>query len=192
MANKKAGAIPTIKSNLKTSDRISLIYNDKEVEMSIADFKTFLNDEGYINSANTGMTSFSRTFTQAEIRTFNSANGGYGVEILPAPGAGKVYQIEPPTMRWEATGGSFTSAIGWIYYYNEAGALSHFTVATPSLPATFFDIPYYNNINTAAGDGSDGQFPSDNIRVMIYTDAAQSSYEGTMTLKFDYKIIDFN
>lgn len=44
MGNKRIpGNKPVIKDNLKTSDRITLIYNNNEVEMSLADFTTFLN-----------------------------------------------------------------------------------------------------------------------------------------------------
>ncbi len=45
MSKKQPGNLPIIKSNLKTSDRISLIYNDKEAEMSLEDFKTYLNSD---------------------------------------------------------------------------------------------------------------------------------------------------
>jgi hypothetical protein len=43
MGKKVPGNKPVIKSNLKTSDRITLTYNNEEVEMSLADFKTYLN-----------------------------------------------------------------------------------------------------------------------------------------------------
>lgn len=57
--NRKPGNRKVIKSNLKTSDRISVIYNDQEVEMSLADFKTYLN-----SSANKGYKSYVATLLQ--------------------------------------------------------------------------------------------------------------------------------
>ena len=60
--NRKPGNKKIIKTNLKTSDRISVIYNNEEVEMFIEDFKTAL---GITSSTNRPYTIYSALLTQS-------------------------------------------------------------------------------------------------------------------------------
>jgi hypothetical protein len=144
-------------------------------------------------SESAGTFQYEKTFTQAEVRAFNTDNGGFGNEILPTPGVGKVYVISNPVIRWDGLNGAVqTAGLLWIYYYNESNA----TFQLPIGAATFFSdasliqLPYNNNTKGSM-PGADGLYPDDNQPIMLYTDAAQSTWLGTMQLKFDYKIIDF-
>ena len=144
-----------------------------------------------ISSIGGNSETFKTTLNQATVRTLNSANSGYGVELLPPPGVGKAYLISNPIYKWVVTGGSFTSADLWLYYKNEGAAtFLSIIIENPELiiPATFLEVPYNNNVTGAA----EGLYPSDNIGINLYASVEQSSFEGSLIVTFDYKIVDFN
>lgn len=167
-----------------------VIYEKLQTQTVVVD-ETPTQINALINTETT-LTSFSLEIAQADVRLLNTSNGGYGYELLPPPGVGKAYVISNPIYKWIATGGSFTSADLWLYYKNENDATFLSTInGAVVTPATFLEVPYYNNIGTTGG-GSDGLYPSDNIGIHLYASVQQASFEGSLIITFDYKIVDFN
>jgi hypothetical protein len=131
------------------------------------------------------------TLSQAEVRTLNSANGGFGYQFLAAPGSDKIYVITSnPVYYWDVTGGTIPNSDIWLY---NSSTSSQFQVKTPFdgvIPFTLYTMP--NVYNTVSESGTDGISPGSNDPLYMYSSVEMSAYEGTLRVKFDYKIIDFS
>lgn len=76
--NRIPGNKNIIKNNLKDSDRISVIYNNEEVEMYIADFNTFLNNNlSFSSESSNEDLSYTRILTKAEVLALHTT----GIDI---------------------------------------------------------------------------------------------------------------
>ena len=121
------------------------------------------------------------TFTQAEVRTLNSANSGSGLELIPAPGEGLGILLKSVVAKYSGTGGSFTDAEVWVYY--EGGGAAIFlgnvynSVELPDTSTLIFSLEA-------------GSYVVDNTPVYVYTDTEQTAFEGTWTFFVEYKIIN--
>lgn len=137
------------------------------------------------------------TLTQAQVRTLNSANGGYGIELITDPGVDKMIDIiGNPVLYWNLTGGTFALAQSWIYYKSLSKALFHGSINDAvAAPNKFPELPYFNNVPvTEGGNGAGGLYPAfqgaDGI--YLYADAEQIAYEGDLTVVMSYRIIDLS
>ena len=136
---------------------------------------TFLED---ITDSVNVIVPFTRTLTQAEVRTLNSANGGYGIELLPASGVGNIYAINNVYIKYELTGGAFASADIWVYNFSQSGA--EYMGSTNSLAALG---TYYEHLVQ-----EQDTYISSNDKIYIYSSVEQSAFEGAWVVSFDYTI----
>tara|TARA_R110001632_G_scaffold207897_1_gene332106 strand:- start:773 stop:1303 length:531 start_codon:yes stop_codon:yes gene_type:complete len=130
----------------------------------------------------TPYTSVSVTLTQAEVATLNSANGGYGYEILPAPGAGMVYQVVNPMIIFkEDSGSTYEAGVTSIYptdsNFNLYAITRVYNRAVGS-QKRFYQLPLI-------GDG----LTEENNAMWLYNSVESPLYFGSAILSFDYKII---
>jgi hypothetical protein len=149
--NRKPGNKNIIKSNLKTSDRISLIYNDEEVEMSLVDFNTYLN-----SSDNKGYAVYSALLTQSGI-------GAPTTKILENTLGGT------PTFGYTSDGtytitltGAFTADKTFILM----GNVDPFTVV--SAVRTDADTLTIKTYNTGAGSLANAKMTDTPIEIRVY------------------------
>lgn len=127
--------------------------------------------------------SFSRSFTQAEVRTLNTLNGGYGIELLPYPGAGKIYHIVHPLLTTKLTGGAFATAEIWIYTFDYGTPVFLGSTNSNTIPPT--TLVEQMNLE-------DASFHKLNDSIYLYSSIEQSTFEGTWELTFNYKIVDIS
>lgn len=136
--------------------------------------------EDLIDSVNV-IVPFERELTQAEVRTLNSANAGYGAKLIDGV-ANNVIQIFNPLIIYKATGGTFATADIWLYddVYSISGYYKGSTNSASFTPITLIEQPELepSSYLGIAGD------------VYIWSSVEQSSFEGTWVIKFDYKFID--
>lgn len=125
-----------------------------------------------------------KTLSQAEVRTLNTANGGLGVELLPPLTGSKMYKIiGSPILIWNITGGVIISSAMFIGYEN----LTIISYAD-FLDSLILPIDYVQILSnsTIVGGGAitlnDGIYVGSNIE--------QTLFEGTITIKIDYKIVE--
>jgi hypothetical protein len=129
-----------------------------------------------------GYTSVEVVLTEAEVRTLKSANGGYGYEMLPAPGVGKVYQVINPILIFdELTGSDWQGGVTSIYP-NDSGNV--YTLSKPGRVSVSPEIGAYQ-LSLVANVKADP-----NNAIWLYNSAESPAYLGTATFSFDYKIID--
>ncbi len=126
---------------------------------------------------------FSREFTQAEVRTLNTANGSYGPELLPTLAAGKAYVIINPLIITKATGGTYATADLWIYPFNASSAT--YLGTTNSARITPSDDIQQLDLEADA-------FLKITDAVHLWSSVQQAAFEGTWEVIFQYKVIDIN
>lgn len=122
------------------------------------------------------------TLTQEEVRTMTSANGGYGFKIFETAGASKAYQMRDVIFRLSKTGGSFS--IGGISIINGGAADTIMEGATDE------DTNQFAAILAPNPGFSIGYILNEEIFLFNNTDSPD--YEGTATLTFEYRLLDFS
>jgi hypothetical protein len=162
---------------------------DKQEDVFYTVDETLAVITGLSPEATVGFTRFSRIFTQAEVRTLNSANGGYGPEILADPGINGAYQIINPVYIWNITaGGRMLGGTIDIYAHDENISYYAQTIRNQIFAAGTLDIDFpalQNNVVTQQGIGG-GQ------PIVLWASIEQTAYSGTLTVEFDYKLIDLS
>lgn len=160
-------------------------YNeDKDSPTTInldVDRATFL---AAITAGEDGFTSRKVVLTKAEVLTLNSANGGYGYEILPKPGVGKYYQIRNVICLFKLDSGGNDSGSLEIYP-NDSG--SRYAISL----GTYFNVgtPSKRLYEPVMITGFMSDFTKDE-EIWIWCDTEQVNADGTLTITFDYKLID--
>lgn len=142
------------------------------------EFKTMVTSTSVIN--------FKKTLTQAEARTLASANGAYGIELLPAV-ADSVYDISQPLIIYKATGGAFVTATIAVYPKDTNTIFSSNTDSGTTVPSTLAHkmIP---NQAIAIGDQND-EMQRPNQVIYLWSSVEHTTYEGTIEISFDYKLV---
>lgn len=134
---------------------------------------------------NTGWTRATFVYTGAEVVAMNGANGGYGEVLIAAPGAGKTIQIRSSVFRLNLVAGNYVNADLWIYFHDE----NHYQFATTlaelngGVPTTFdYSIEPVANATS---------YPLEyNQALMLWPSQNQTAFAGTLTLTFEYRIVE--
>ena len=121
---------------------------------------------------------FSREFTQDEVRTLNTANGGYGPELLPDPGE-NAYQIIDPIYVWKMkVGGRLLGgaldiyAIGQSYSYFSGGIKNFISIQDQR----FVDFP--NAVDVPVISPITNEYQS----IVLWSSIEQNEYIGTLVV----------
>ena len=131
-----------------------------------------------------GFTTLTKVYTEAEVQTMFSANGGFGHELLPAPGVGKYYQMKNLVAVYDLYNGGTIAADLSFYPNNNA---SRFIITL----STYFIIGGASKRlyepSQLAGEMDNFTF---NEPIWSFTDVEQIDAYGTLTVTVDYRVID--
>jgi len=155
-------------------------------EVLISDVDTLfdeLNNYFFFDLSTSGLTSVTKTFSKAEVLTFNTANGGYGHEILPKPGVGKYYQIKNVVFIFDLEDGGTDPANLEIYANSSP---SKYIITLSGYSTIGVSKRLYEPVMIARNNDN---LTSDE-EVWIWATVEQANADGTATLTFDYKLID--
>ena len=131
-----------------------------------------------------GWKSLNKTLTKAEVLTLNSANGGYGHELLPKPGAGKYYQLRNAVCTFYLDSGGTDGGSLEIYPNSSPSRYiialgTYFNIGTPSI-RLYEPLMIAGTLTTEAN----------NEEVWIYCDTEQVNADGVLNISLEYKLID--
>lgn len=130
----------------------------------------------------TGWIKKTTQLTQSDVRLLNSANGSYGFLAEDSQGATKIVQFQNIIFKLNKTGGTYDG--GQLQFINGAAAdliAQSSATVTDSLSATIIAPVLSGTV----------QYNLDS-QSFLYASADSPSYEGTATLIYDYRIIDFS
>ena len=130
-----------------------------------------------------GWKALNKTLTKAEVLTLNSANGGYGHEILPKPGVGKYYQMRSVVCMFDLDSGNTDS--GSLEIYPNNGTARYAMSLGTYAPGAFLNL-LYEPVMTA---GFMQTFTNDE-EIWIWCDTEQVNADGVLNISLEYKLID--
>lgn len=131
----------------------------------------------------TGLSNYRVELTQAQVRTLNSDNGGYGYELFPAPGVDKFYLITNVIYMFKADASSVMPGGTLDMYYNTGNSIINQPISnTTSIPATTYGYqPAYKDPSAIGAL---------NEQLWLWATVEPAGYKGTLVVTFDYKLID--
>lgn len=167
-----------------TAAAVEKVVRADGTETLISDASTLFSELNthFFYSNESGYQTYQREFTQQEFRDMFTANGGFGYEVLPAPGVGKYNHIISPTSCIKFLSGSTTTGQTMIIY-NTTGNTSY----SVGIPATTW---IGDTVEAALMRESQEYIGVLNEASWVWAGAAHPGFLGTVLLTFQYKVID--
>lgn len=179
-------------TNQEIKDAIALLITDPTNKQNTASKVREALDVIIDNLAPNGWAKVTLNLTQAQVRTLFSGNGGYGYKIYDAAGVNKIKQLANAILKFNHTGGTYPQNYFEIYSANNEGYAPIFNFDNSDQGAPTANEVYIFNTRKNPlflGYSESSQLLNDDI--WLYSNADFADYEGTATLIFDVRTIDF-